>query len=191
MGGVSSIAERIALRYGRALHAVAKRDNCCASVQKDFENLTEILSKMPSLERFIANPTKPSSVREKALQLVAAKMKAHQVTSRLLNVLAQRARLPLLLNVGRHFTDLCNKDDNNMNVAVTVAHPLTDSQEKELTSVIGKAYGKNVFLIMKQDKSLLGGLKLELEGRLYDASIKTRLERVCHQLNAKGAVSWT
>ena len=68
---------------------------------------------------------------------------------------------------------------------VTSAHPLSDVQEQQLRArLIEAGYGQ-VNIAKKVDESLLGGLIVKIGARLYDTSIKSRLQRL--QYAMKGA----
>ena len=68
---------------------------------------------------------------------------------------------------------------------VETAHPLTDLQEQQLRArLIEAGYGR-VNIVKRVDPSLLGGLVVKVGARLYDTSLKSRLQRL--QYAMKGA----
>ena len=72
-----------------------------------------------------------------------------------------------------------------MVAGVSSAHPLTDVQREQLRArLIESGYG-NVNLQETVDPSLLGGLVVRIGARLYDTSLKSRLQRL--QYAMKGA----
>jgi F-type H+-transporting ATPase subunit delta len=68
---------------------------------------------------------------------------------------------------------------------VATAHPLTDVQRTQLAARLTEAGYSNVKLVERIDATLLGGLVLRLGSRLYDSSIKSKLQRL--QYAMKGA----
>ena len=61
---------------------------------------------------------------------------------------------------------------------MTAAVPLTAAQAKALEARLEQISGKNILLIQKTDPAVIGGMKVELEGRQYDATISGRLSGV-------------
>ena len=53
---------------------------------------------------------------------------------------------------------------------------LTDAQKKALAASLRTALGKDPEIETKVDPAILGGLKVRVGSRLYDASLKSRLD---------------
>ena len=53
--------------------------------------------------------------------------------------------------------------------------PLSEKQIKELEQAFQKRNGYEVRLKNKVDETLLGGLKVALDGKVYDGSLKAKL----------------
>jgi len=68
---------------------------------------------------------------------------------------------------------------------VETAHPLTDVQEQQLRARLIEAGYGNVNIVKQVDPTLLGGLVVKIGARLYDTSLKSRLQRL--QYAMKGA----
>jgi F-type H+-transporting ATPase subunit delta len=68
---------------------------------------------------------------------------------------------------------------------VATPHGLSDVQRTQLRARLTEAGYGNVRLIESTDPGLLGGMVLKIGTRLYDTSLKSRLERLNYSL--KGA----
>jgi F-type H+-transporting ATPase subunit delta len=68
---------------------------------------------------------------------------------------------------------------------VTSAHPLSDTQRAQITARLTEAGYSGVKLSEHVDSSILGGLIVRIGSRLYDNSIKSKLQRL--QYAMKGA----
>ena len=68
---------------------------------------------------------------------------------------------------------------------VTSAHPLSDVQREQLRARLIEAGYGNVDIRDSVDPTLLGGLVVRIGARLYDTSLKSRLQRL--QYAMKGA----
>ena len=68
---------------------------------------------------------------------------------------------------------------------MTTAHALTDTQRTQIAARLTEAGFSNVRLSETVDASILGGLIVKIGSRLYDTSIKSRLQRLSYAM--KGA----
>ena len=72
---------------------------------------------------------------------------------------------------------------NIATAVVTSAVTLTDEQMAALKDKLEKISGKTVTLTQKTDPTVLAGLKVELEGRQLDGTVKSRLDGLSRKLN--------
>jgi F-type H+-transporting ATPase subunit delta len=59
---------------------------------------------------------------------------------------------------------------------VTTAIALTPAQERGLAAALRLALGKDPDIDARVDPAILGGIKVKVGSRLYDASLKSRLD---------------
>ena len=62
------------------------------------------------------------------------------------------------------------------------AHPLSDDQMSRLETSLRDVAGAKVTLETSVDPSLLGGLVVQLGSRMYDSSLRTKLQRLQHAM---------
>ncbi len=65
------------------------------------------------------------------------------------------------------------------------ALPLTQVQHAAIESRFSTMMGETVSLEIREDKNLLGGVKVELNGRVYDGSLRGQLQNVLSALQRK------
>ena len=74
-------------------------------------------------------------------------------------------------------------EDHGVQVArVRVAHRLTVGQEDALIAKLTQIAGRPVTLDVTVDRDLIGGITVDMDGELRDASIARRLEDLHHAL---------
>ena len=79
--------------------------------------------------------------------------------------------------LGRHWW-------GEVTAAVTTATELDDKQTEALTETLRKAVGAKVAVELKVDPEILGGLVVRVGSRMFDSSLRTKLQRM--QLAMKG-----
>lgn len=62
----------------------------------------------------------------------------------------------------------------------TSARPLATEAKKQLETLIKMEYANVTQVVLREsiDESLIGGVRLELPGKQFDASVKTKLEKL-------------
>ena len=64
----------------------------------------------------------------------------------------------------------------------TSAAPLAAEAQEQLRRKLGEVTGKAVYLEVRQDPTLLGGMITQIGSRVYDGSLKTQLARLRDEL---------
>ena len=103
----------------------------------------------------------------------------------LVGVLVNNRRLAALPEVAASFALLLAESRGQQTAEVTTAHPLNDTQRNQIAARLTEAGYSNVRLVERLDPSILGGMILKIGSRLYDTSIKSRLQRLSYAM--KGA----
>ena len=62
--------------------------------------------------------------------------------------------------------------------ARTSARTLSAEQQRSIQTGLEKKTGKKVQLAVELDPALLGGIKAEIAGRVFDGSVRTQLKRI-------------
>ena len=85
----------------------------------------------------------------------------------------------------RHFSDCCasfrnlyNQDHNILPVTAVTALPLSKEQSLRLSDKLARITGKNIELVNRVDPSVLGGMRLDYDGKRLDDTVAHRLEAV-------------
>ena len=65
---------------------------------------------------------------------------------------------------------------------MTSAVALSKAQQTGISKALRQVLGKDAELSIKVDPAILGGLKVKVGSRLYDASLKSRLDNLKHAL---------
>ncbi|MCK8786262.1 ATP synthase F1 subunit delta [Roseomonas sp. NAR14] len=179
-------------RYAAALLALAddrRRANPDALdlIAADVEALGRLASGDEAFRAFIADPRLDAAAQRRAAFAVLEKagIPAGTAVHNLVGVLVNNRRLALLPGVVRAFAALLAARRGQQTAEVTTAHGLSDTQRAQITARLTEAGYSGVKLIERTDPSILGGLVVRIGSRLFDSSIKSKLQRL--QYAMKGA----
>lgn len=98
--------------------------------------------------------------------------------------LADNRRLAVLPEISAHFDELKSEAEGVVDVTVTSAAPLDDSQRGKLTTALERRLGRSVRLQCATDPGLIGGAVLRAGDLVIDGSLRGRLERIGYELTA-------
>ena len=142
-------------------------------------------TRAPIFRRLLGDPTIDAQSASKAALAILGREGFGKLVQDFVGVIAANRRLGVLRAIVAAFAALVADKRGVVVADVTTAHPLTDVQREQLRArLIEAGYGQ-VRIQEGVDPSLLGGLVLRVGARLYDTSLKSRLQRL--QYAMKGA----
>ena len=180
----------VAARYAKALLDLAddKRATDPGAVDRigaELEALFALCRDNGDMRGFIADPRFNAALqRDRMFKILDSAGITGEVRN-LVGVLIANRRLGALPAVAQAFGGLIAARRGQQTAEVTTAHSLTDTQRTQIVARLTEAGYSNVRLSETVDKSILGGLIVRIGSRLYDNSIKSKLQRL--QYAMKGA----
>ena len=163
-------------RYAKATFALASDKAALEAVHNDLAGLKAMLVESDDLRKVLGSALISSESKLKGLKAIIAKSKFHAITLNLLGVLAQNNRLAATLSVINAFNRRYDAHKGVVAVEVTSAVPLSGAQIDGLKDALNQALGQKSDISTRVDTDILGGLKVRVGSRLFDASLKTKLD---------------
>ncbi|HTN41662.1 MAG TPA: ATP synthase F1 subunit delta [Asticcacaulis sp.] len=163
-------------RYAKAAFDLAGDTKVLDKVHGDVANLKALLLSSAELRTFVASQVYKSDVKLSGLLAVAKSLKLNALTQKTLGVLAANGRLDHLFPFITAFNKLYDAEKGIVSAEVTSAVALSDAQLADLKKTLAKTLGQSAEISTRVDPALLGGLKVRVGSRLFDASLKTKLD---------------
>lgn len=138
----------------------------------------------PGAVAFFENPSIPAS--EQARVAAAAVAGGSSLLRNLVGVLAEKRRLAALPMVADAYDDRLRHLRGKVNVTLTVAQALDESQLAKVGQSVTAALGKQALLRQTVDPGIIGGLVLQVEDTLIDGSVKCQLDQLRRRLLEAG-----
>jgi F-type H+-transporting ATPase subunit delta len=107
---------------------------------------------------------------------------ASATTLNLLKVLARHKRLGLIRDVARAARKMWQTRSGQLPVELETANPLEPALEQEILAAFGAALGLNPIVTQRVNPDLIAGFVIRVGDRVYDGSVRTRLEKVRVQM---------
>ncbi|WP_297493706.1 ATP synthase F1 subunit delta [Acidocella sp.] len=172
-------------RYAAALYALAFERNALNDVVGQMAALGRLIAESPALKALLANPLTDIAKAGPALNEALSAQGVGELVCNFIGVVAANRRLRDLPALVAGFASYAAAKRGELPVKVTTAHELTDLQRTQLRARLTEAGYGNVMLTERVDAGLLGGMVLQAGAKIYDTSLKSRLNRLNYSL--KGA----
>ncbi|THE10973.1 F0F1 ATP synthase subunit delta [Bacillus timonensis] len=174
----------VAKRYAVALFQLASEQNALDQYEEEIRTVNQVFSNSDDFQSVLKNP-KLTADKKKAI-VTQSFQGFSQMTLNTLYLLIDRHREEIIADVAEEFIALANDRRGIADATVYSVRPLTDSEEAGISSVFARKVGKTSLRIQNiVDPSLIGGVKLRIGNRIFDGSVKGKLERLERQLIAK------
>lgn len=172
-------------RYASALYAHAADLNELDLVVWNMEGLGRLIDSSPDFRRLLESPLIDVATSTKAALAVLRGEGFGKTVTDFVGVVAANRRLRVLREIVNAFATLVAERRGITTAHVASAHPLNDVQRNQLRARLIEAGYSNVNIVETVEADLLGGLVVRIGARLYDTSLKSRLQRL--QYAMKGA----
>jgi F-type H+-transporting ATPase subunit delta len=163
-------------RYAQALFDLANEQNKVAAVEADLKSLRAAIAESRDLRVLLASPQFGAEDKRKGLAAIAAKAKFDPVTQKFLGLIAANGRASALADAIIGFENLAAAARGAVSAEVVTAVPLSSAQAKGVAAALRQALGKDPEITTRVDPSLLGGIKVKVGSRLFDASLRSKLD---------------
>ena len=164
---------QIATTYAQALYDLAKDEQLTEEILQQLQALREVFSAEPDFVRLLGTPNLSKEARCGILD-ESFRDKVHTYVLSFLKILVEKGYM-------RHFADCCkayksfyNTDHGILPVQAVTATKLTEDQARRLTEKLEKLTGKTVELENRVDPTVLGGIRLDYDGKRVDGTVKNR-----------------
>jgi F-type H+-transporting ATPase subunit delta len=175
----------LADRYAAALYAHADDLHALDSVVSEMEVLGRVIEASADFRRLIESPLIDVTTASKAALAMLTQEGFSKPVRDFVGVIASNRRLRALPEIVKAFASLVAERRGIITAHVASAHPLNDVQRQQLRARLIEAGYGNVNIVEQVQPDLLGGLVVRIGARLYDTSLKARLQRL--QYAMKGA----
>ena len=171
----------LAGRYARALFEAAQAAKAADAVRQDLAALAQAWRKDAALSTALSHP-RLSPAEKKAAVKRALQKAPHALTDRFVGLLLAKKRGSLLPATSALFEARADEAAGISRVQARTARPLADAQVKALSAALEKALKTKVALEVVEDEALLGGVVVRAGDRLWDLSLRGRLEKLREKL---------
>ena len=176
---MSSNAKGLAGRYAGALYDLAAEADSVDAVLADLQGLSALIADHVDLQSVITSPIYAGAEQAAAVGAVLEKAGANPLSIKFVGAVASNGRLFALQHIISAFVEMVAERRGQITAEVVSAVELDASRQKAVEKTVAELAGADtVSLSMRVDPSLIGGLIVRIGSRMFDTSIKTKLNRL-------------
>jgi len=168
-------------RYAKALLSLAQEQKLAEVIGAELSQVAGVLAD-PTLTKTLSLPNLSPKTRKAVTDQLVLALSPNPLLGNFLRVLAENDRLKDFSAIERSYQRLLEHSLGRVRAKIRVAASLSDTELKTLVDAFGQLTQKTVVPSVKIDPSLLGGAVVEIEGKVYDASLKTQLQKIGNSL---------
>jgi F-type H+-transporting ATPase subunit delta len=171
----------IARRYAKALFAVAREANSLVATASELERLASVAA-APEVAAALANPLLSETRRRQLATAISDDLSLSAETRTFVCVLADHKRLDQLTGIADHFRRLLDRHLGQVRATITASAPLDTADVERIVELFSAKTGKKVLAATRVEPGLLGGVMVDIEGKVYDGSLRTQLRGLAESI---------
>jgi F-type H+-transporting ATPase subunit delta len=170
----------IARPYAEAVFRLAKQGNALPA-WSDALNLIATVYQDPQMQAVMANPkVTPADVERLMLAICGERIDG--VARNLIQLLVHNRRLSVLAEIRELFEQLKLEDEGKLDAKISSAFPMEEAQRNQVVNLLSSRFKRKINATVTVDPDLIGGIKVEVGDKVWDASVRGRLQTMAATL---------
>lgn len=171
----------LAREYGEALYELAGDEGIRPQLYQELDTLVVCFKEQHDFIRLLGSRNIDCTERIKIVDETFGE-KAHPYIVNFMKLLIERGRIEAFEDCAKWFHQRYNDDFGIVEARVTTAVELSEEALNALMMKLEAVSGKKVRIIRNIDPTLIGGVRVEMNGRRIDNTIQSRLDKLKRSL---------
>ena len=163
--------------YAEAIFMIGMEEGKQNEYGKALEAMLEIFEQNPEYVELLASPAIPTGERIECIGRAFEGFVPEHVLS-FVQLLCENSRIVFFGECVKEYQKLLDASNKVSHAKVISFVELSDSQKSRLTEKLEKISGNRVQVQYVTDPSVLGGIIIEMDGKIIDGSLSHRLQKV-------------
>ena len=177
------VSSEVSRRYAKALFDISKEKSLEQKMFQEVNGILEIIDRENNFIKLFESPVLSSKDQKLMIEAVfSVKDKKKIIVSeeifKFLKVIASNRRLKILVSIFYSFLNLVKSMHQEVNIKITSATAINEKILMQIKDIFLKRTEKKVNIVSYVDKSIIGGIILQIGSNLIDASIKSKILKI-------------
>jgi len=171
-------------KYVKALFALSIEKNKLDAIANNLKTILNCLKEAKNFSDFFINPLIPSYQKIKVFKSEFFSLEEEVLD--FLMLIIKNKNEKILKDIILLFLEKFYLEKNILKVYITVPFSLTEEQKVQLKGIFEKKFGKTIMLVEKVDEKILGGIIIRVYDKVFDGSLRSKLEYFSKKLSEGG-----
>lgn len=163
--------------YAQALYGLAKDEGLEKTILDQMDVLSRAFAGEPEFLRLLSAPNISKAERCGILD-DSFQGKVEPYLLNFMKILTEKGYIRQFPDCCKAYREAYNADNGILSVKAVTAVPLTENQSKKLMDKLEHITGKSIELINRIDPEVLGGIRLDYDGKRVDGTVQNRLDTI-------------
>ena len=161
-----------------ALYELANENNSIDEVEKQSISFLRLIDESKDFSSLIKDPTNSVDELQDVINKIAENYKLNSLMSKFLGFLIFKRRFFYVRTILQDFVDTCSKKRGEVKAELISSKELSGEQVNKIKDELSQNFDAKIKLDYKYDKSLIGGLVIQVGSIMVDTSIKNKLQQI-------------
>jgi F-type H+-transporting ATPase subunit delta len=167
----------VAKRYALALFQLSKENTLLDQMEEELRVVKEVVTNSNDLTAVLKSPKVTKAQKKELVKNSFSTINPFVLNT--LMILIDRHREDQIADMADRFVELANEERGIAEAKVYSIRPLTDEEREAVSSSFAAKVGKKSLRIENiVDTEILGGIKLRIGNRIFDGSLRGKLDRL-------------
>jgi F-type H+-transporting ATPase subunit delta len=171
----------IARPYAEAVFRLAKEGNALVSWSEKLALIAAIYQD-PQMQAAIGNPKVTANDVERLLVDIGGE-RIDGAARNFIQLLMRNRRLTVLPQIREQFEKLKLDSEGRLEAKISSAFPLDDAQRNHVVNLLSSRFKRKINATETVNPELIGGIKVEVGDKVWDASVRGRLQTMALALS--------
>ena len=164
----------IARPYAEAVFRLAKEGNALVAWSEKLAFIAAVYQD-PQMQAAIGNPKVTANDVER-LMLAICGERIDDTARNMIQLLVRNRRLGVLPQLREQFEKLKLEEEGKLDAKISSAFPLDDAQCNQVVNLLSSRFKRKINATVTVDPELIGGIKVEVGDKVWDASVRGKLQ---------------
>jgi F-type H+-transporting ATPase subunit delta len=172
------IQHSIARRYAKGLFSVGEKDGKYPQYLQELTAIVDLFEREKTLGRALMLPLLEVQKRKELLSEVLRILGASMPVANMLRLLLENNRMAYLPYIKDAYGEYMDEKEGRVKGTLWSPYAVDPTVKTRIEKVLAEKLNKEIVLKTVEDRSLIGGLKIEVKGTIIDGSVKKQLENL-------------
>ena len=165
-------------RYSLALYELANESNLLKQIESQSLSILDLIDSSEDFSNLIKDPTNSQEDLIKIINNISNNNKFENLLKNFLSFLIIKRRFFYVDQILKSFIETCSKKRGELKAELKSAKELSSDEISKITDELTQNFSSKIKLNYKYDKSLIGGLVVQVGSTMVDTSIKNKLQQI-------------